>query len=85
MLIKVTPQNLRVYWDDAEKPTLEVPTARVGDQLRFNLSNAPWLQSRPHILQAPLDFDPHGSIGLCAWQGAASFQSVRVGPLGLTD
>jgi hypothetical protein len=80
VLIKVTPQAIRVYWDGAGTPTLEAPTALIAKKLRASLDNAPWLQGR--LLKTPIGFDPHGSIGLCASQGAASFQSVLVGPLG---
>jgi hypothetical protein len=83
LAVKATPEIVRVSWEGQEQPELSFPPGRVGDVIRNALSgfNIP----NPFPGGVTPTFDPHGSLGLFAYQGAASFRNVRIAPLGPAD
>jgi serine/threonine-protein kinase len=82
VVVNVSPEVIRVQWEDAEAPAFDIPAGRMEEVLSDYLEHEPRAQVKAYLRQAPIVFAPRGGVGLYAWQGAASFQNVRVEPLG---
>ena len=85
VVVKVTPERIRVYWEDEPEPKLQVPAGFIKDGAARTVAvNGIW-QRFPFLKDVPMTFTPRGGLGLLVDDSAVSFQNVRVEPLGSSD
>ncbi len=85
VVVKITPDTIRVFLDGLEQPALLAPTAAMGRQLGASLGNARTRAKVPFPKDVLVAFTPRGGLGLWLSESAASFQNVRVEPLGAAE
>jgi serine/threonine-protein kinase len=79
VVLEVTPERLRVFWDGGVAPALDVPARQVQVALAGHL--AALGPKHPELAGVDPAFDPRGGLGLAVTDGAAIVRSVRVEPL----